>query len=162
MRKLIALGHTFGYHEFQPSEQLLMFQLLITKPDKRFERYLIPQPMVPTDLKDLGRYESLDKAEHAAICPSLDLAATVLHELGEAVAPDRLASLADSGAEAATLQRLGWMLDHAGWGKKTGDLADALDKRNLAWRKLRTDSPARGPRDNRWRVIMNETVEADL
>jgi hypothetical protein len=30
--------------------------------------------MVPTDLKDLGCYEALDKAEHAAICPSLDLA----------------------------------------------------------------------------------------
>ena len=120
--------------------------------------------------KSPAGYFSLSDAEMTAYdllrypraCPSLDLAATVLGELGEAIAPNRLASLVSNGAETAVLQRLGWLLDHTGWSEKTDLLSDALRSRKLAWRTLRTDSAARGSRDARWHIIVNATVEADL
>jgi predicted transcriptional regulator of viral defense system len=95
-------------------------------------------------------------------CPSLDLAATVLNELGEKVRPDRLASLVDLKTDVAVLQRLGWLLDYTGWAERTDLLASRLRSKQMVWRPIRTDSPKDGPRDARWRVIANAEIEADL
>lgn len=95
-------------------------------------------------------------------CPSLDLAATVLQELGERISADGLAALVDSGAEAAVLQRLGWLLDYTGWSEKTGLLADRLRDRQMTYRLIRTDLPKDGSRDPKWRVVVNARIEADL
>jgi len=103
-----------------------------------------------------------DILRYPKACPSLDLAATVLQELGERISPDRLAALLDSGAEVAVLQRLGWLLDNTGWAEKTDLLADRLSGKKMAWRAVRTDLPKDGPRDRRWRVIVNAELEADL
>ena len=103
-----------------------------------------------------------DILRYPKACPSLDLAATVLQELGEKISSDRLVALADLGAEVAVLQRLGWLLDHTGWSEKTGSLAERLRDNQMAWRPMRTDRPKDGPRDPRWRVIANAEVEADL
>lgn len=103
-----------------------------------------------------------DILRYPKACPSLDLAATVLQELGEKISPDRLAALVDSGAEVATLQRLGWLMDHTGWSEKTDLLAERLRNKQMAWRLMRTDLPKDGPRDARWRVIANAEIEADL
>jgi predicted transcriptional regulator of viral defense system len=103
-----------------------------------------------------------DILRYPKACPSLDLAATILRELGEKISPDRLAALVDSGAEVAVLQRLGWLLDYTGWGEKTGPLADKLRGKQTLWRPMRTDLPKDGPRDPRWRVVVNAEIEADL
>ncbi|MCL4552519.1 MAG: type IV toxin-antitoxin system AbiEi family antitoxin [Candidatus Marsarchaeota archaeon] len=103
-----------------------------------------------------------DILRYPRACPSLDLAATVLQELGEKINPDNLAALADSGAETAVLQRLGWMLDNTGWAEKADSLADRLKGKHMVWRAIRTDMPKDGPRDPRWRVIANVEIEADL
>ena len=103
-----------------------------------------------------------DILRYPKACPSLDLAATVLQELGERISPDHLAALTDSGAEVATLQRLGWLLDYLGWSEKTGSLAEKLRSKQVAWRPMRTDLPKDGPRESKWRVIANAEIEADL
>lgn len=103
-----------------------------------------------------------DILRYPKACPSLDLAATVLQELGENINPDHLAALVDLGAEVAVLQRLGWLLDHAGWSEKTGSLAERLGNEHMAWRPMRTDMPKDGPREPKWRVIANAEIEADL
>jgi predicted transcriptional regulator of viral defense system len=103
-----------------------------------------------------------DILRYPKACPSLDLAATVLQELGEKITPDALAALLDLGAEVATLQRLGWLLDFTGWTQKTGSLGERLRNKQMAWRPLRTDLPKDGPRESKWRVIANAEIEADL
>lgn len=103
-----------------------------------------------------------DLLRYPKACPSLDLAATVLQELGEKISPDRLAALVDSRVEVATLQRLGWLLDYTGWPEKTNLLAERLRYKKMVWRPMRTDLPKDGPRDPRWRVIANAEIEADL
>lgn len=103
-----------------------------------------------------------DILRYPKACPSLDLAATVLQELGEKIHPDRLAALVDTGAETSVLQRLGWLLDNTGWEEKTDLLADRLRDKQMVWRAMRTDLPKDGPRDPRWRVIANAEIEADL
>lgn len=103
-----------------------------------------------------------DVLRYPKACPSLDLAATVLQELGEKINPEHLAALVDSGVEVATLQRLGWLLDYTGWPEKTNLLAERLRYKKMVWRPMRTDLPKDGPRDPRWRVIANAEIEADL
>jgi len=103
-----------------------------------------------------------DILRYPKACPSLDLAATVLQELGERISPDHLAALVDSETEVATLQRLGWLLDYAGWSEKTGSLAERLRSKQMAWRPMRTDLPKDGPREPKWRVIANAEIEPDL
>jgi len=103
-----------------------------------------------------------DLLRYPTACPSLDLAATVYAELGEHITPETLATLVTSGGETAVLQRVGWLLDATGWGKLTAPLAQALASRRRTWRPLRTDRPTVGyPRDERWRLIINASLELD-
>jgi len=103
-----------------------------------------------------------DLLRYPKACPTRDMAATILAELGEVIQADRLAALSDQGAEIVTLQRLGWMLDAVGWSEKTNKLADALNTHRHTWQPLRPDLPAEGPRDPRWRIIANETIEVEI
>ena len=103
-----------------------------------------------------------DLLRYPKACPTRDLAATILAELGEVIQADRLAALADQDAEIVTLQRLGWMLDTVGWAEKTEQLAGKLQGHRHLWQPLRPDLPAEGPRDPRWRIIVNETIEVEI
>jgi predicted transcriptional regulator of viral defense system len=95
-------------------------------------------------------------------CPSLDHAATVYRELGEAIRPTKLAALCGMATETGVLQRLGWMLDHTGWESLTGLLAKRLEKRPRYWVPLRPDLPRRGDRNVKWRLIENTDIQPDI
>jgi hypothetical protein len=95
-------------------------------------------------------------------CPSLDHAATVYVELGEAMRTRRVAALGGEGFETPVLQRLGWMLDHTGWGKLTAGLARGLARRPLDWVRLSTRLPVKGARNGKWRVIENTDIQPDI
>lgn len=103
-----------------------------------------------------------DILRYSRACPSLNLAATILQELGENISPERLAALLDSGTEVAVLQRLGWLLDYTGWTEKTALLVEKLQSRQVVWRPMRTDLPKDGDRDPKWHIIVNVEIELDL
>lgn len=95
-------------------------------------------------------------------CPSLDHAATVLVELGEALSAEGLAELAEQGYMPTVLQRLGWLMDYVGWQEKTGPLHDVIERRRLRWHALDTRLSAKGERDDRWKLIVNTDVQPDI
>jgi len=103
-----------------------------------------------------------DLLRYPRACPSLDLAATILTELGERIEAERLAALTDLETETSILQRLGWLLETMGWDDKTASLAHRLQQRRRVWQPLRTDAPREGARDARWHIIVNTNVEADV
>ena len=103
-----------------------------------------------------------DLLRYPNACPSLDLAATVLKELGEQVDEQKLAELVQLGCETTVLQRLGWLLELLGWSGKTDKLFIALRNRRRDWQRLRPDLLDEGIRDTRWRVIVNTEIEADI
>lgn len=103
-----------------------------------------------------------DLLAYKSACPSLDQAATIYVEMGHKIQSDRLAGLIDLGWKISILQRVGWLLDFTGWQEKTRKLAARLASMPCQWKPLRTDHPAQGKRNDRWKIIENVKVEPDI
>jgi len=142
--------HKGAYHvDFFYKQEIVAVMWEQRKSPAGYYRISTPE----TTAYDLLRYP------HA--CPSLDLAATILAELGERLEAERLAQLVDLPTETSVLQRLGWLLDTTGWEEKTLSLAQRLHERRRVWQPLRTDAPHAGVRDTRWRLLINADVEVE-
>lgn len=103
---------------------------------------------------DLLRY-----VEHAGFLSNV---ATVLRDLAEPCEPGRLVQAAEADGELAHAQRLGYVLDLIGVRRLADPLAQWLDARRPSVVRLNPAEPERGaPRDRRWRLIVNDTVEPD-
>lgn len=122
------------------------------------------QKKVPTGFFRLSTPEmtAYDLLSLRNACPSLDHVATIYVELGEAMCTRRVTALCEKGFETPVLQRLGWMLDHTGWPKLTDGLVRRLAQRRRDWIPLYTRLPARGARNEKWRVIENTDIQPDI
>ncbi len=102
-------------------------------------------------------------------CGGLNHQATVLSELIEAIDVEKLISLAISSDKLFWVQRMGYILENIDtfYEKERDKIINALDK-FLATRRLRYVSLApeidtkNKPRNNKWKVIENTTVESDI
>ena len=103
---------------------------------------------------------AFDLVQYVAAVGSIDTAATVLAELGDAVDAAALAECA-SLFPRSTGQRVGWLLDRVGHAEKTRRLHDALAARPRAAISLRPGSGATGAADARWHVRVDRDVEMD-
>ena len=87
----------------------------------------------------------------------------MLQELGANIEADSLVVAAQAGEELAHVQRLGWLLDKAGFGPATVKLQEWLRHRTIKAVALDPSRPAKGfTRDPKWRVIVNAEVEGEL
>jgi len=101
---------------------------------------------------DLVRY-----AGHAGGVGNL---AGVLAELAEKIAPDRLVEVARIAEDLAAAQRLGFLLEQGGAAGKVGPLLSWIEAERPRVVSLRADRPAAGaPKDQRWRLLVNEEIE---
>lgn len=104
---------------------------------------------------------ALDLVRYPLACGGLGHIAVLLAELAEALDPVRLAGSAPH-VERSVVQRAGWLLEFVGAGAVTGPLAEWLSGQVTFPVALRPDLPSEGcPRDERWRVVVNEEVEVD-
>jgi predicted transcriptional regulator of viral defense system len=88
--------------------------------------------------------------------------ATVLAALAERLDAQRLAAAAKAEGDLSTAQRLGYLLELVGAGGVAAGLAAWIAAEHARLVPLRADRSARrGQRDPRWRVIVNEKVEAE-
>jgi predicted transcriptional regulator of viral defense system len=156
------------------------FQVVTTKPVRDIScrgvgiRFLVKQnaARVPTQaFKGVTGYIPVSTPEATALdliryqrrLGGLDHALTVLHELGEAVASGALVIAADQDGNVAYAQRLGYLLDLAGYRAKTGALAKWVARKKPFDTKLEPSLPARGTqREKRWHLLVNVTLESDL
>jgi len=105
---------------------------------------------------------ALELVGYADRCGGLDNVASVLDELVEAIDPVRLVAQSDR-SPIAWVQRLGYLLDIT----EHRDLADRLAPTVAARAKdvaplVRSVSRSRAPREERWKLAVNATVEPDL
>jgi predicted transcriptional regulator of viral defense system len=103
---------------------------------------------------DLLRY--LEAAGH------LGNVVTVLAGLVDRLDAQRLADVARAEGDISTAQRLGHLLEQVGAGDVGAALAAWIAKRRPRFVPLRSDRAVRrAARDQRWRVLVNEKVEAE-
>jgi hypothetical protein len=89
--------------------------------------------------------------------------ATVLGDLADRLNPEALRAAAERQPHLPTVQRLGYLLDLVGAEAAAQPLAELIAHRRPRVVPLRADRPAGdAPRDARWRVLVNEEVEAEL
>jgi predicted transcriptional regulator of viral defense system len=106
---------------------------------------------------------ALDLIRYARAIGGMDRVLTVLQELGEAIESSRLIEAARADDNLTYAQRLGWLLERAGFSEVTRGLAEWLNNKNPSPAKLEPSLPIRGSKkDSRWRLLLNSEVESDL
>jgi len=92
----------------------------------------------------------------------LDQVATILSELAEKIDPGKLAAAART-SPIPWAQRLGYLLEHSGVGKKASALKVYVHKHaRLAAVLLPTAPRANSSRNDDWNLFVNADVEAEI
>jgi len=105
----------------------------------------------------------LDLVRYARSIGGLDRVFTVLQELGDTLDTNKLIDAAQADGNITYVQRLGWLLDKAGFSRKTGSLLEWTRQKKPFPAKLEPSLAIRGSiLDNRWTLLVNTSVESDL
>jgi predicted transcriptional regulator of viral defense system len=104
---------------------------------------------------------AFDLVRYARICGGLSNVATILAGLGDGLDPGMLVQRAEH-FEVTVAQKLGYLLDLAGHDRVTGPLHTWVVEQNpvrapLSW----NEHPFTGTVDQRWRVVVNRSVEIE-
>jgi predicted transcriptional regulator of viral defense system len=110
----------------------------------------------------------LDLVRYPRAAGGLDNIATIVADLGEHVDPRKLADLS-AAFERSVIQRLGYLLESAGYGDRVQALHDAMGKTPpLPWIELERSqaadpdlSPKPKEKNERWHVIVRREPERD-
>jgi len=106
---------------------------------------------------------AIDLIRYARRIGGLDRVLTVLQELGEVMEPDKLVEAAKADGKIAYTQRLGFLLERAGFLDLTHRLSQWVQEREPLPAKLEPSMPTRGCKKNeRWNLLVNIDVEGDL
>ena len=106
---------------------------------------------------------AIDLIRYARRIGGLDRVLTVLQELGEVMEPDKLVEAAKADGKIAYTQRLGFLLERAGFLDLTHRLSQWVQEREPLPAKLEPSMPTRGCKKNeRWKILVNIDVEGDL
>jgi len=106
---------------------------------------------------------AVDLVCYARQIGGLDRVLTVLYELGEKLNADKLAEAAKAGGSLAYAQRIGWLLEKAGFNNKTEKLARWVSNQRPLPARLDPALSTKGCEKNeRWSLLINTSVESDL
>jgi predicted transcriptional regulator of viral defense system len=105
---------------------------------------------------------ALDLVGYADHAGGLNQVATVLSELAERIDPEKLAAAART-APVAWAQRLGYLLEHLGFGAKVPALKEYVQRHAKQSSVLLPKAPRkRSHRNKGWKLYVNAKVEAEL
>jgi predicted transcriptional regulator of viral defense system len=173
---LLSAAALHGASHHQPQE----FQIITSGPQRplhvarqriRFfekrsmEETPVTEVKTPTGFIRVSSPEAtaLDLVRYSKAAGHLGNVATVLGDLAERMKPDVLLNTAEKQDDIPTAQRLGFLLDLIEATALADPLAAYIAKKRPRAVRLRTDHPVAGASQNkRWRVYVNETVEAEL
>lgn len=173
---LLSAATLHGAAHQQPQE----FQVVTTSPlrkievrnlslhfftKKNFASTRVIQIKVQTGFVSVSTPEStaFDLVRYARQLGGLDQVFTVLQELGEVLDGKKLAEVAAKAGNLTHAQRLGWLLEKAGFEEKVGTLAQWVAEKCPLPAKLEPSSPIRGALENkRWTLLINTRIEGDL
>jgi predicted transcriptional regulator of viral defense system len=105
---------------------------------------------------------AFDLMKYAKAVGGLNLLATTFSELGESIDATRLLDVAKKEKNLAFAQRLGFMLDHAGFKAKTREMAEFIRRKNTRPVKLEPGLQKKiALLNKKWNILENLQIEAD-
>jgi predicted transcriptional regulator of viral defense system len=105
---------------------------------------------------------ALDLIRYSRSIGGLDRVITVLQELGETMDATKLLEAAKADGNLAYSQRLGWLMEKAGYSKHVEGLSQWIAAQNPLPARLDPSQPVKGAKkDSRWRLLINTDVESD-
>ena len=114
---------------------------------------------IPVSTPEMTAYDLVRYRKGAG---SIDHVATVISELAERLDPKRLLAIAAKGEEMPVVQRLGYLLDRTGHGDLARDLLAFVHKHKPKMVALEPrSSESVSDRDQRWRILVNTTIEVE-
>lgn len=172
---LLSAGHFLGAAHHQPQE----FQIITNKPTKNlliktsktrfFQKSDLQLQFAERKSSPTGKIvisgpelTAVDLVRYSSKIGGLDLVGTVLNELTEEMNAKTLIEVAKTTKSIATLQRLGFILEHLNHSSLSNPLAKYLKSKSLSVTLLRTNTTKMtGPRDEKWKLIINHELEIE-
>jgi predicted transcriptional regulator of viral defense system len=106
---------------------------------------------------------AIDLIRYSRRIGGIDRVFTVLQELGETMDPKKMEDATRLEGNAAYIQRLGFLLERAGFPTLAEPLSKWVSRQKIFPIKLDISLPARGvKRDERWNILVNLDIEGDL
>lgn len=106
---------------------------------------------------------AIDLIRYARSIGGLDRAMTVIQELAESMNTVKLIAALKAEGNLVCAQRLGWLMEKAGYGALVVELAKLIARHNPPFTRLDPSLPARDAEKNiRWRIWINKHVEGVL
>ncbi len=106
---------------------------------------------------------ALDLIRYARAIGGMDRVLTVLQELGEVMNASELVEVVRRDENLAYAQRMGWLLEKAGYSMLTQGLLQWINEKKPFSAKFEPSLPIRGAKkDSRWRLIINSELESDF
>jgi len=131
---------------------------------RRIERMTTMATKTETGSMNVSTPEAtaLDLLRYLKAAGHLGNVATVLGELRERLDAQSLADLAKAEGDLSNAQRLGHVLEQVGGGEVAASLAEWIAAQRPRFVPLRPGHRSRrATKDMRWRVIVNEKIEAE-
>jgi len=106
---------------------------------------------------------AIDLIRYGRSIGGLDRVITVYQELGESMDPAKLIDAVKAEGNLVCTQRLGWLMEKAGYAELILDLAELIADQSPPFTRLDPSLPAgKAVKDTRWRLLINTDVEGDL
>ena len=106
---------------------------------------------------------AFDLTRFAVHIGGFDTVLTVLSELAEKMTAEGILAAARVETERAQVQRVGWLLERAGFSELTGPLAEWISSLHPTKVRLDPRKPSRGSRkDSRWQLVVNSEPEGEI
>lgn len=172
---LLSAASLYGTTQQQP----MTFQVITDKPmrpiklerggiefhcNKDCLRGFTEQITVPTGYAKISTKEQtlVDLVKFHTACGYLSNVATIIKELGAQCSPEALSSVIETEKMETVLQRLGYILEFVGFSELSSVMERELNLRLTYETLLRPDMHTReGKREDKWKLILNDTLEID-
>ncbi|MBI5346739.1 MAG: type IV toxin-antitoxin system AbiEi family antitoxin [Chlamydiae bacterium] len=119
---------------------------------------------LPTGYANISTKEQtlVDLVRFHSVCGYLSNVAIIIRDLGETCTPEALTQVIKSEKMKSVLQRLGYILELVGFPDLAKVVEHELTKRRVYETLLKPDFYIKkGKRVNRWKLIINDTLEID-
>ena len=103
-----------------------------------------------------------DMLKYITQCGGMNRIATIIDELAESMDSVALKKLAEEDKESLWIRRLGYILDKFNYGELSSSLYPCFDEKSDIVPLVPYASITGVPRDAKWRIAINTTVESDL